>query len=689
MDLSENDTQMQRHLPADSWGSHTTSRSEALSFDSEHLLRSENLPFDIDAWYPALQRWTFRSVFLPLQRSEMRALIRGYRARFLHKPQALISSDDARVLTLLEQRIGSVIQRDFNGNAFFRLCGRSAKDGEPHDRERVRKEYAAALDAVTSESKSEAPSDSDRMRAVGRVALLKVTSGADVLSLMLSSERVYSDMLDWAWYGEPEQICLRAWEPELTLENEFRAYICDGKLCAISQYDHYCHYPGLATMRGEIERQIRALWAEMHPHVGVASYGIDFGWLPHSQRLVMVELSPFLRCTGAHCFRWSNAKDVDVLEGRAPFEFRLVRENPPGFGSMLDRWLERWDVTKDGEQPPFWQLWQTAKERAASVARRSRGVGVVGVGKVLMMLSPLFALAAVLVHYANYTVELVLLQRAALVVACAAVGWAIAYFFSRQSRQRGQAAAAAATVAAAAASGKRHRLFVYGTLKKGMHWHTKFLSASRYLGAATTTIARPLVVGACGVPYLLDRPGTGQRVRGEVYEIDSDTLEGLDDYEGLSKGYYARIEVSVDMEDNDVGVSTKTAAAPLIANVYLLQMKAEAESGAATASAAAPAAATAADREEHAASAPASACSPDERCDAAAAQSKVDVNVLFTRALSSLPPLEEYTIAMHRERYAAVKHIELKQRIYLAGRKQYSTRRLHPAASVLEDLPDH
>ena len=62
---------------------------------------------------------------------------------------------------------------------------------------------------------------------------------------------------------------------------------------------------------------------------------------------------------------------------------------------------------------------------------------------------------------------------------------------------------------------------------------------------------------------------------------------------------------------------------------------------------------------------------------------------LFTRALSSLPPLEEYTIAMHRERYAAVKHIELKQRIYLAGRKQYSTRRLHPAASVLEDLPDH
>jgi hypothetical protein len=28
----------------------------AIGFDSEHLLRSENLPFDIDVWYPALKQ---------------------------------------------------------------------------------------------------------------------------------------------------------------------------------------------------------------------------------------------------------------------------------------------------------------------------------------------------------------------------------------------------------------------------------------------------------------------------------------------------------------------------------------------------------------------------------------------------------------------------------------------------------
>ena len=36
--------------------------NDALGFDSEHLLRSENIPFDIDNWYPSLKKWTFRTV---------------------------------------------------------------------------------------------------------------------------------------------------------------------------------------------------------------------------------------------------------------------------------------------------------------------------------------------------------------------------------------------------------------------------------------------------------------------------------------------------------------------------------------------------------------------------------------------------------------------------------------------------
>ena len=202
------------------------------------------------------------------------------------------------------------------------------------------------------------------------------------MSMLLSSERVYSDMLDWLWFGEPEQVVLREWEPELSVDFEFRCYVKDGRLNAISQYDHYCKYDHLFPRKAELERRIRALWSEIHPHVGASSYGMDFGYLPEQDRLVMIELSPFLRCTGAHCSRqvtdarlsappsstfalvcrWSNEHDNTVLHGRRPFEFRLVQQTFPEYEALFQRgWTDRW--TRD--PPPFWAVYETRHSREA------------------------------------------------------------------------------------------------------------------------------------------------------------------------------------------------------------------------------------------------------------------------------------------------------------------------------------
>jgi len=48
-----------------------------------------------------------------------------------------------------------------------------------------------------------------KLMAISRVHIFKVTSGKEVMNLLLSSERVYTDLHDWIRYGEPEQICLR------------------------------------------------------------------------------------------------------------------------------------------------------------------------------------------------------------------------------------------------------------------------------------------------------------------------------------------------------------------------------------------------------------------------------------------------------------------------------------------------
>jgi len=76
-------------------------------------------------------------------------------------------------------------------------------------------------------------------------------------------------------------------------------------------------------------------------------------------------------------------------------------------------------------------------------------------------------------------------------------------------------------------------------------WNDKFISK------ATTIEPYPLVFGESGVPYLLgDLPGKGKQIRGEVWAVDDVSLKGLDEYEGISKGYYCRRSIPVVITKN-------------------------------------------------------------------------------------------------------------------------------------------
>ena len=92
---------------------------------------------------------------------------------------------------------------------------------------------------------------------------------------------------------------------------------------------------------------------------------------------------------------------------------------------------------------------------------------------------------------------------------------------------------------------REHYLFVYGTLKRGMQWHDKFLARdAHFCGRATTMVRLRLTVGNCGVPYLLlPEDNTepladveGRQIHGELWIVNDDTLLGMDQYEGIGKG---------------------------------------------------------------------------------------------------------------------------------------------------------
>jgi hypothetical protein len=74
---------------------------------------------------------------------------------------------------------------------------------------------------------------------------------------------------------------------------EFRGFVYKGKLNAISQYDHYAIYPNLESMKEKIQAKIFELWQEVHPHIRVDSYVIDFAY-PFSSFLFFFLLFFFL-----------------------------------------------------------------------------------------------------------------------------------------------------------------------------------------------------------------------------------------------------------------------------------------------------------------------------------------------------------------------------------------------------------
>ena len=56
------------------------------------------------------------------------------------------------------------------------------------------------------------------------------------------------------------------------------------------------------------------------------------------------------------------------------------------------------------------------------------------------------------------------------------------------------------------------------------------------------------------IPYLLDKPGTGHNICGEVYEVDEKMLGKLDELEDHPTYYERRLEKVSMMEDKQGGI---------------------------------------------------------------------------------------------------------------------------------------
>ncbi|MGX8012798.1 gamma-glutamylcyclotransferase family protein [Mesorhizobium sp. ORM8.1] len=103
------------------------------------------------------------------------------------------------------------------------------------------------------------------------------------------------------------------------------------------------------------------------------------------------------------------------------------------------------------------------------------------------------------------------------------------------------------------------KLFVFGTLKHGFALHDQGLRGAAFLGGYCTAQVYPMVVaGPWYAPTMINTPGAGKRVTGELYVINAEQLAALDE--------------SVDKPGNyrlDISVIPEAGGSPIRAMVYM------------------------------------------------------------------------------------------------------------------------
>ncbi|GMI63900.1 hypothetical protein like AT5G46720 [Hibiscus trionum] len=102
-------------------------------------------------------------------------------------------------------------------------------------------------------------------------------------------------------------------------------------------------------------------------------------------------------------------------------------------------------------------------------------------------------------------------------------------------------------------------IFTYGTLKQGHGNHHLMQDLMHqkdavFLGSHLTHQPHPLVIGPHGIPYLINLPGHGHRVKGELYSVSAPGLVRLDQLEGTRIGHYERLPIQVCREEDEKGV---------------------------------------------------------------------------------------------------------------------------------------
>ena len=251
----------------------------------DHKYRHENMSVDMDVWYPMLKSITFKTYFIPLNYREAEAIVTYHHYR--RNTDYIFTKEDTKVLILLQNKIDYYFNTidDIKNGAMFRLSGRSGKDVDYYDNEKVYQDYLNNLEKNSKKFKKD--KNDINLQYVSITTLMnrfKVYNGKDVLNVLLTSERLFLDLKDWLMHGGREQIILRKWDDSLCTDKEFRAFIQNNELKAICQDERYALFQEAIDNKNLYEKLINDFFNnKLKPLMKIPNYIADFCILKNNE----------------------------------------------------------------------------------------------------------------------------------------------------------------------------------------------------------------------------------------------------------------------------------------------------------------------------------------------------------------------------------------------------------------------
>eukprot|EP01100_Stratorugosa_tubuloviscum_P007289 TRINITY_DN304_c0_g2_i2.p1 TRINITY_DN304_c0_g2~~TRINITY_DN304_c0_g2_i2.p1 ORF type:complete len:209 (-),score=92.57 TRINITY_DN304_c0_g2_i2:147-773(-) len=173
--------------------------------------------------------------------------------------------------------------------------------------------------------------------------LLRVNNAWQVIERFCWSERIYQDFNLAFTQSEVnpsnwhENFVIRQWF-DLRPELEFRGFVFNQRLVALSQYNHICYYEEIVQRKDHFFNLINESFNNVvKPRLQnyCPNYVVDFVIVEFknehkivtSENVMVIEINPFLPSTDGALFSWNN--DSAILEGKNDetiFRIRTVVE---------------------------------------------------------------------------------------------------------------------------------------------------------------------------------------------------------------------------------------------------------------------------------------------------------------------------------------------------------------------------